>query len=271
MEDLKSIVDQRYEELNSQRKTNRFEDLSEDMIRAAVQKAIFDRAPLSRAADSREALEKLTDKLIWNMPTKHASFGRISNYVIGFDICFWKLLEVYGIPAEEKELKPDELYFYTDFGEIDHPKYELRVLPDHPKTVEVTGRLIYLDYKRRQVAEKYGDSYTPSFITPGFDNWRAAIVFANYSHIWFNSSPEFMARRRNAPRYRRFKFTSFEAVKAVKPGELFQVENVFGNFAAEYVQGDMERFKELSYFAHLKDGKKHVEEANRIVRELKGS
>ena len=64
-----------------------------------------------------------------------------------------------------------------------------------------------------------------------------------------------MARFRNAPRYKRFKLTSLEAVKAFKPGELFQVENVFGDFAAEYVKGNLDKFKELSYFAHMKDAK----------------
>jgi hypothetical protein len=270
MESLKSTVEEKYQELDSKRKSNSFEDLSKDMIRAAVQKAIFEREPLSRAADSRESLEKLTDKLVWNMPSTHI-FGEIDTYVIRFEMGFWKLLKNYGISAKEQELKPDELYFYANFGKIDKPKHELRVLPDHPKLVEVTGRLIYLDQKRRKIGEKCGiRPYTSTFIVPGFDNWRAAIVFANYSHMWFKSDPSFMARFRNAPRYIRFGLTSFEAVKKIKPGELFQVENVFGDFAAEDVKGDLGKFKNLSYYAHKKDAKKHFKETGDYIKDLKG-
>lgn len=264
MEDLRANVEREWKQLNDQRRTNNMEDIPESMIRAEIKKSILSFDSLARAVESPEHLERLTNLFYRNLPPMGV-FGGIGNFVSEIELGGICLLLDYGTPADPPLVRSDEFADHGDYAslaEIEEgiERVETRVLPDHPKAMEVVGRMMSLYRRRHDVRERYhaGIELPSSFIQPGFDDWRAAVAFAQYTHVWSNKryvySPDGMARI-NARRYQRFGLTSLDAVKVVEPGALFQVEKVFGEFAPSYVHGDLVKFKELSYYAQQKAAK----------------
>ena len=197
-------------------------------------------------------------------------YGGINLYVedINTELCCSLLIQ-YGKRIEEHELQEEEFSGYGPFVYFEkEARYQRRILPDHPRHEEVLSKLIALKTRRKELTGKHKiwadfSCITHEGIFPGFDDWRAALKFANYSHMWSKKSnkekinPEYIATI-NAERYKRFGLTSLEAVQQVKPGALFQVEHVFGEEAAGYVHGDLERFMELLQYAQKNSEKSKV-------------
>jgi len=264
--DLKSTVEQRYQELDEQRHSNELKDVSQEMMLCAFQKAILEDDCFSRGVDSFEKLDHLANMFFWKFPKYETIFGGIESFVREVHSFCWELLNRYGIHTENPI--QEELVLHADYGDWikGEEKYETRVFLDHPRKQEVIGRILNLYEKREKIGErsKLSERGPSRFIMPVFDSWRAALVFAGYSHQWsYKHNKKKMlpvvVATKNALRYQRFGLKTYEAVRAVKPGEVFQVEWVFGHVAAEYVAGDMEKLKELSGYAHEKDAKANFE------------
>ena len=224
-----------------------------ELVDFSLKQNILNNNILSRGVETLEELDELAFLFKRKLPEKKNASGH--PYFVHFvDFGCWELASYYGLPAKEKELQEKEFSVYSSFTDADAPyKPELRILPDHPRKTEVISKFILVYDRRNKLEQKnkvnsFGRSVS---VLPGFDEWRAAVAFANYSHMWSNQTNHYKwesvyIASLNAKRYQRCKLTSLEAVKAVTPGALFQVENVFGDFAAHYISGDLERFRELS-------------------------
>ncbi len=264
MTDLKTIVQKRWEEIDANRETNEVSKLSPEVIRTYLQTEIMRRESLSRWIGSSEELETLTDQFLRIMPQKEVigSVGVFAGHILHFGE---QMILRYGIPIKKEVLRHGEFAQYGDYRPLgsDQPQEELRVLPDRASTKEIIGRSMNL-YQRMQTDSALGE------IMGGFDSWRAALVFAQYAHRWSRKTsensgkpypPRLMAYK-NAKRYQRFGLTSEESLKAVKPGALYHVENVFGEFGVCYIAGNLEKFKELSLYSQSKDAKRYFNDVS---------
>lgn len=265
MKDFKSAVKQQWERLYEEKHITMVEVIYLETQKCYVKSEILEHDSISRDISSMEELDELTDNFIRHMPPQlppNSIFRELertlsnSSSVVSDIAWIGEVLTLhYGIPIKQKDLQPREFATYGNYAEddTDNPKFEWRILLGHPKTKEIVGRSMNL-YRKTVQNGAYGR------IQAGFDDWRAAIVFARYTHKWtkkYSRKGSFRGAEKNAERYQRLGLTSLDAVEQVKPGDVFQVENVFGEFAAGYVAGDIQKFKELSHYAHKKDAKKY--------------
>lgn len=269
MSELNTLVEQGWEALNRSRDMMTFDGVPAELVNLTVQSEILSSFMLSRGAGNQQDLQKLA--AIFSGSFDFSKSRKTRPYGIKTDIAFFirsvrgwgaYLLLAYGVQAPEEALQPREFADTIDISpDGDGGKYELRWLPDHPNTKMVIKKLIEVDQIRRKHAYARDDFYTglSPWIPPDFSDWRAAVEFTKYSHRWVNLKEDWKIPEssyhvclKNRERYKRFGLTSFDKVRQVSPGALFQVENVFGDFAAQYVAGDLEKFRELLKYAGIR-------------------
>jgi len=259
MDDLTTIVSRQLAELDTKRFTNMVKDIPLETQKAHLKHEILNWDYISRWINSMEELEGLADRIFKLLVVnENTTIGGlvVSSYPI-FNVGESLVLD-YGVPIEEKDLKQGEFAHFADFSDIDadKPQYELRNLSGNPSTNEILGRSMSL-YKRKG---------KPRYlqIPPGFVDWRTALEFAKDDNMWTlprgrRVDNNLMAFK-NSRRYQRFGLGYFEAVRAFRPGALYHVENVFGEFAAKYVNGSIERFRELLILSQINDAKRLFQE-----------
>ncbi|MFC1733080.1 hypothetical protein ACFL6I_22505 [candidate division KSB1 bacterium] len=152
-----------------------------------------------------------------------------------------KLLEKYGVKADENT--PEGVFK----GAVHR---EWFFLPGSTNA-EVAKVLVEEDIYRRGVNGR---------LQKGFDDWRVAVEFAKRYE-----------RGSDGP-YIALGLTTMEAVKAIKPGAVSEVWNVFGNVgdfdAKRYIDGSIDTFKSLLKRAKEKNARKYFAVVNGSIDEF---
>jgi len=226
--------------------------LPSDLRLAEVAQSIARSSGLMRGINTLQELDDFVLFFEKRLPFEQGAFR--DSRVTDINLTLFNLADFYGLAVKEEQLKEGEFAYFADYAPIDSSEIieELRVLPDHPRKLEVIDKAISLSKRRERISKKHNQSKESlyNFICPGFYDWRTAVLFARYAHngsskITHKKFSTVLTMHLNYSRYKRFGLTSLENVKEFEPGALFHVENVFGKFATEYVCGNAERFREL--------------------------
>lgn len=240
LRDFKESIRQKRNSLHySERNTHEYHllDLQFDILRGEVLSA--DISTLEEVQALSEYLDKKDKR----------SGERFCSLASSLNLEFNDIFKTYGIPAVSNPLSNLVVRVYKN---IDDGEGQPMILPENPSKKEVMGRT--LTKIKKDLLLKYG-GHTIG-VLPGFDNWKAALVFEGYSHccmqrreirgrIYYANARRFVVRKNNHQRYISFGFTSEEAVRRVKPGALYVVENKFGKDIASKVNGNRDYFNEL--------------------------
>jgi hypothetical protein len=101
------------------------------------------------------------------------------------------------------------------------------------------------------------ENVPPSFTIPkGFDNWQIAVRYLFLEDKRENEKPDdgdHIPFHTGAQHYVELGLTSLEAIETFNQLDVSRVVWVFGETAQEYVQGDFDKFRELSEKAQLKN------------------
>ena len=218
---------------------------------------------LRQGIETRKDLEMAVTDIEKRDPSPDERDVFNSSFAKKIDKIILELFRTYGNSTKSNTSVPMTADFDTSiFDYPDDKKATIRELPDTYEKQQLVGRISTM----LQTMARRGNNegfFNGQYIFPGFDDWKAAVVFAQYSHKWntaashgtYSTFPTPRVAGFNHSRYMRFKFTSEEAVRSVKPGALFAVDNVFGSFAQSYVNGNIDRFKELLAYTQIKDAK----------------
>ncbi|MEK6885458.1 MAG: hypothetical protein AABX17_00660 [Nanoarchaeota archaeon] len=202
-----------------------------------------------------KTLAEYLDKKDKKIPSRRRFFSFASELGSEFNSIF----RTYGVSINENNNFDLAVRVYMD---CEDDTGQLRVLSDNPSKEEVIGRTL-TKFKRQEPLLKYGS--LPPGVLPGFDNWKAALAFDGYSHLCmirkkigsltiYTPAGRYIVRKKNHRRYLSFGFTSEEAVREIKPGALYAVENKFGKDIGSKVNGNLDYFRELLFEVNRKKG-----------------
>lgn len=238
---------------------------SPDYQRLAPHVDVLRSQVLSHGIKTRKDLEAFVANLEGRdpIPDKRRKKGFFNTLAGEIDLIIFDIFRHYGVPSETT----DAISMQAEFNYPESEEATRRVLPNTYGKAELVNRITTMIQTLEHRGTYDGHVAYSDRIFSGFDDWKAAVVFASYSHRWvirrdlsdgktrLKLYSSLFTVRKNHQRYLRFGLTSEKAVRAAKPGALFTVENVFGSFAPSYVASDIDKFKELLRYSQIKGAK----------------